>query len=304
LTAGSMLYAALLGLGAALIVALPLAWKWRLGIGWAAAAVAALTLVSSLVVVVPASFLDLEIIATACLVAFLTLILALGLLLFRFYRDPERIPPEGDDVVVSPADGEVVYVRESRGGFLPVSTKLGRSYSLQELMGTPLAGEDAVVIGVGLSLRDVHVNRAPIPGRVTLLRRCPGRFGSLRRPEMVFENERATMLIEGEGLQVGIVLIASRLVRRIVSFVSEGQGVARGQRIGMIRFGSQVDVVLPRREDVRVTVQPGQRVTAAESVIAVLEPVAAVVDALGRPAERAGGAVRGAVRSARRGPGS
>ena len=98
---------------------------------------------------------------------------------------------------------------------------------------------------------------------------------------MVFENERTTLLIERDGLQVGVVLIASRLVRRIVSFVSEGQEVVRGERIGMIRFGSQVDVVLPLRDDVRVTVEAGQRVKAAETVIGVFEPVQVVSGDLG-----------------------
>ena len=270
MTADEILLAALLGLAVALIVALPLAWKWGLGLARVTTFVTPLVIVSGLVVALVATFLDLGTIVAALLIALLALTLAVGALLFRFYRDPERHAPGGDGLVLSPADGEVVYVRESRGGYLPVSTKLGRHYSLQELTRTPLASDDAVVIGIGLSFLDVHVNRAPIAGRVVLLRHFPGRFGSLRRPEMVFENERVTLLIERDGLQVGIVLIASRLVRRIVTFVREGQELARGERIGMIRFGSQVDVVLPLRPDLEIRVEPGQRVTAGESVIGVL----------------------------------
>jgi phosphatidylserine decarboxylase len=292
-----MLFSTLLALAAVLIMALPLAWKWGLGVARVGAAVIVLVVASGLVVALPASFVDIGTISGALLVAFLALSLALGALLFRFYRDPERRPPEGDGLVLSPADGEIVYVRESRGGYLPVSTKLGRDYSLKELTRTPLASDDAVVIGIGLSFLDVHVNRAPIDGRVTLMRRFAGRFGSLRRPEMVFENERVTLLIEGGGLELGVVLIASRLVRRIVSFVSEGQELRRGDRIGMIRIGSQVDVVLPLREELKITIEPGQRVKGAESVIAMLERTEVLPEPPDSSDERAGAAVHLPLRS-------
>ena len=89
---------------------------------------------------------------------------------------------------------------------------------------------------------------------------------------MVFENERATTVIEGPGLEVAVVQIASRLVRQIAGYVGVGDKVAQGQRIGVIRLGSQVDVVLPSRSDLQVTVRPGQRVRAGESVLALVEP--------------------------------
>jgi phosphatidylserine decarboxylase len=153
---------------------------------------------------------------------------------------------------------------------LPVSTKQGRAYTLHELTKSPFRSEDAVVIGIGMSFLDVHVNRAPIAGRVALHRHFPGRFGSLKRPEMAFENERATTIIEQDDLQVAVVQIASRLVRQIASFVHEGQQVALGQRIGVIRLGSQVDLVLPAHRDVQVTVRPGERVRAGESILALV----------------------------------
>ncbi len=94
----------------------------------------------------------------------LTVIARFALLAFRFYRDPERQAPDGADVVVSPADGEVIYVRRSTSGALPVSTKGGRQYALEELTRTPLPSMNAIVVGISLSLLDVHVNRAPIGG--------------------------------------------------------------------------------------------------------------------------------------------
>jgi phosphatidylserine decarboxylase len=126
------------------------------------------------------------------------------------------------------------------------------------------------VIGIAMSFLDVHVNRAPISGRVAVLRRFPGLFGSLRRPEMLFENERATVVIERGDIQVAVVQIASRLVRRIVAYVEEGDDVAAGQRIGMIRFGSQVDLVLPLRDGLRVFAEPGDRVVAGETILATV----------------------------------
>jgi phosphatidylserine decarboxylase len=260
----------LIGAAAAVLTAVPLAWKWQLGVGRAAAAVAALAGASALLTAAVASSVDLGSVASAVLVWLLTGLLAAALLAYRFYRDPERTVPERDDLVLSPADGEVVYVREARGGVLPVASKLGRDYRLDELTKTPLAAEDNVVVGISLSFLDVHVNRAPIRGRAVLVRRFPGRFGSLRQPAMVFANERATLVLERDDLQVAIVMIASRLVRRIVTFVREGDDVAAGQRIGAIRFGSQVDVVLPLRDDLAVLVEPGDRVVAGETAICAL----------------------------------
>lgn len=259
---------ALLGILLALATALPLAWKWGLGLPRVALVVLALGLFSGVLVKeLPGSGGY-----RTGLVWVLAMAAAFVILAYRFYRDPERQAPERDDVIVSPADGEVIYVRESRGATLPVSTKDGRHYTLRELTRTLLQTDDAHVIGISMSFLDVHVNRAPIAGRVAVQRHFCGKFGSLRRPEMVFENERATTIIERDGLQVAVVQIASRLVRQIVTFVREGQSVTLGERIGMIRLGSQVDLVLPARPDVKVLVKPGESVWAGQSILAVLAP--------------------------------
>ena len=113
---------------------------------------------------------------------------------------------------------------------------------------------------------------------------------------MIFENERATLLIDRGDVTIGVVQIASRLVRRIVSYVSEGEEIELGTRIGAIRFGSQVDVVVPRRVDLEVTVQPGDRIRAGESIIAVL-PCQASGDATQRHAN-AGAPAESALRGA------
>ena len=195
--------------------------------------------------------------------------LACGLLLLmqRFWRDPERIPPETDGVVLSAADGVVDYVWNIAEDSKALVSKAGRDYRLDELTGTSLASA-VHVVGVGMSFLDVHVNRCPIPGQVTLTKHIAGSFMSLGREEAQFVNERLTTVIESDSLNVATVQIASRLVRRIQSYLKIGQTVDAGQRLGMIRLGSLVAVVIPNREDVRIEVKPGDRVAAGVSVLA------------------------------------
>lgn len=259
-----MLAAMLAGGLIALALVLPLAWKWELGVRRVGIAVV-LIAVAVAAATAPADLSD----ATgAVVVAILTLAISFAILAWRFYRDPDRRPPARDDVIVSPADGEVVYVRESEGGLLPVASKHGRDYELIELTKTPLRTSDAIVVGIAMSFLDVHVNRSPIAGKVKLRKHFSGRFGSLGKPGMVFENERATTVIERPDMEIAVVQIASRLVRQIAGFVKVDEDVALGQRIGVIRLGSQVDVVLPKQAGLEVAVEPGQRIRAGESVLA------------------------------------
>jgi phosphatidylserine decarboxylase len=266
-----MLFAAVVGGLLAVLIAAPLAWKWELGLSRVLVSVAVLAVPSAALVALLSDAVSLGDVVQVALVCGITLILALAILAYRFYRDPERRAPDSPNVVVSPADGEVIYVRNSVGGQFPESTKKGRSYELVELTKTPLRDRDAVVVGIAMSFLDVHVNRAPVAGTIRSRKHFPGRFGSLGRPEMVYENERATTVIEAPGLDVAVVQIASRLVRQIAGFVDVGDRVSAGQRIGVIRLGSQVDVVLPRRDGVRITVNPGERVRAGESILAEIE---------------------------------
>lgn len=266
-----MAHYVLLGVLLALFTALPLAWKWQLGMLRVGLTVVLLCLLAAVVVSAPAFSRDRTDAEKAGFIWLLAMVMAFGLLAYRFYRDPERRPPARTDAIVSPADGTVIYVRRSENGVLPFSTKNGRDYKLSELTKTPLRTEDAVVVGISMSFLDVHVNRTPCSGRVAFRGHFPGLFGSLRHSEVIFENERATTVIENDGYQVAVVQIASRLVRQIAVFVREGQDVALGERLGVIRLGSQVDVVLPERKNLRIAVKPGDRVRAGESIIAVLE---------------------------------
>jgi len=266
-----MVLSAVIGGALALAFCLPLAWKWELGVRRVGIAVALIAVVSGLAIAaIDSAAGGLPGVLRAFLVAALTVAIAVAILAYRFFRDPERHAPVGDELVVSPADGEVIYVRTSQDGMLPVATKHGRDYELIELTKTPLRDQEAVVVGIAMSFLDVHVNRAPIAGRIRLRRHFPGRFGSLGKPGMVFENERATTVIERQDLEIAVVQIASRLVRQIAAYVDVGENVATGDRIGVIRLGSQVDVVLPVRPGLEIAVEPGQRVRAGETVLAKL----------------------------------
>jgi D-aspartate ligase len=285
----------LAGLVLALLVLIPLAWKWQLGILRTALVAVGFALPSELVVARIRHTVPLHPSLSAGLVGGLTVGAAFALLAYRFYRDPERTAPDRDHVVVSPADGEVIYVKTCHAGMLPVSDKRGRRYPLSELTKTKLRSEESVVIGIAMNFADVHVNRAPIGGRVTFRHHFPGRFGSLRNPEMVFENERATTVIERGDVQVAVVQIASRLVRRIVSFVAVGDQAALGQRLGAILLGSQVDLVLPARPDLRITTAVGEHVRAGESILCVFDqkPASAGVRRADRSHEQHGAIVIG-----------
>jgi phosphatidylserine decarboxylase len=177
---------------------------------------------------------------------------ALGLLLalfsLWFFRNPDRTPPSGAGVVVSPADGRIVYAGESPPG--RYSTEAGKRVS------------------VFMSPIDVHVNRAPVTGRVASVRYHKGAFhvASVDKASLMNEQNGVAIVTSG-GRTVTYVQIAGMLARRIVCDLKEGDAVRQGQRVGMIRFGSRVDLYLPA--EVRLSVVPGDRVRAGESVIGV-----------------------------------
>lgn len=193
-----------------------------------------------------------------------------GALLWLFYRDPDRLVPDGPGLVLSPADGRVIYVRQLEAGEPLRSEKNGAVITLDEIRGTALAREPLWQVGISMAFTDVHVNRAPIQGALTFAWHRPGKFLSLRRKEALNLNERQTLIIEDqrEDMQAILVQIASRLVRQIVAYVREGQSVCRGQRVGMIRFGSQVDLFLPVRRATRPEVKTGQQLQAGVTIVA------------------------------------
>jgi len=189
-------------------------------------------------------------------------------ILILFFRNPERIPPVGEGILVSPADGVVKYIKEIQSQEFLFALKNRKTIPLSEFAGFDILANGGTQIGIGMTLLDVHVNRSPITGRISYLRRIPGTFASLKKLSSLLENERIVAMIEGQTIKIGIVLIASRLVRRICAYVSEGQYVGIGQRLGMIRFGSQVDVLVPKSTALKINIKPGDKVRAGVSVLA------------------------------------
>jgi phosphatidylserine decarboxylase len=171
-----------------------------------------------------------------------------------FFRDPPRVTPVRDGIVVAPADGRVSQITNA----LP-PPELG-------LSDRPLPR-----ISIFMSVFDCHVNRSPVSGRVERIAYRPGKFLSADLDKASDDNERNAFLISSPGIRIGVIQIAGLVARRIVPFSREGNLVSAGQRIGMIRFGSRVDVYLP--EGGRALVAEGQRAIAGETVLADLKAV-------------------------------
>jgi phosphatidylserine decarboxylase len=168
-----------------------------------------------------------------------------------FFRDPTRVTPLRDGIVVAPADGRVSRVIDVMP---PKELELGER-SLPR-------------VSIFMSVFDCHVNRSPLGGTIERVIYHPGAFVSADLDKASEENERNAFVIASGGARIGVVQIAGLVARRIVCFVRKGATVAAGERIGMIRFGSRVDVYLP--EGARALVAEGQTAVAGETVIADL----------------------------------
>jgi phosphatidylserine decarboxylase len=170
-----------------------------------------------------------------------------------FFRDPARVTPVREGIIVSPADGRVSQISNA---VPPKELELG---------DRPLPR-----VSIFMSVFDCHINRSPMSGRVERIVYRPGKFLSADLDKASEDNERNAFVIAAStpGRRIGVIQIAGLVARRIVPFAREGEAVAAGQRIGMIRFGSRVDVYLP--EGTRALVSEGQTAIAGETVIADL----------------------------------
>lgn len=189
-------------------------------------------------------------------------------LLARFFRDPARTPPEGEHLMVSPADGVIKYIKRIGEDEVPLSTKGDESVSLIAPFMDLLPDRKGYLVGIGMSFLDVHVTRSPISGTMTHCEHVTGSFMSLKRPEALGRNERVNQVISNARYGVGVIHIASRLVRRIVTYAGKDTRLKRGQKIALITFGSQVDVVVPGLNGLQLAVGPGDKVLAGETVLA------------------------------------
>ena len=181
-------------------------------------------------------------------IVMLALLLGLFLFTLNFFRDPERATPAGDNLIIAPADGKVVQVGTTRDD--------------------EYLKDEAMQVSIFMSPLNVHVNRYPISGRVAYFRHIPGEYLVAFDDKSSLRNERTHIGIENGKFRVLFKQIAGFVARRIIAEVREGAAVTAGARFGMIRFGSRVDVLLPKSAVVKV--KPGDITSAGETVIAVV----------------------------------
>ena len=174
---------------------------------------------------------------------------ALALFIGFFFRDPSRRVPQGEGLVISGGDGKVVAV--------------------EEITNDPFIDGPATQISVFLSIVNVHVNRIPITGVVKLRQRIEGKFKLAFKDEASGDNAQMVLGIEGEQGRVLIKQIVGFVARRIVCNVHEGEEVCIGDRFGLIRFGSRIDVIVPTGTEIRV--KNGDRVRGGETILGVLK---------------------------------
>jgi phosphatidylserine decarboxylase len=162
----------------------------------------------------------------------------IGLAMMLFFRDPERKVPRGDDLIVSPADGRIIKWENN---------------------------SENQVLSIFLSLHNVHVNRSPVDGTIKSIKRQPGKFHAAFRNEAMTENERNEIEIETQKGIVKMHQVAGKLARRTVLYKKAGDSVSAGERIGLIRFGSRVDLYLPASSEMQISLK--QKVLAGQSIL-------------------------------------
>jgi phosphatidylserine decarboxylase len=183
---------------------------------------------------------------TASLIGAIILLFLAVFLLF-FFRDPERQVPEGDNLILAPADGKVILIKP-----------------FDDL---EFVGGGGTWVSVFMSLFDVHVNRVPISGVVKYVRYNPGKFFRAFKDKAAVENEQTELGLENKHGKIVLRQIAGIIARRIVCRLKQEDSVKAGERFGMIRFGSRLDLFLP--ENVEVKVKLNHKVKAGESIIGI-----------------------------------
>lgn len=178
-----------------------------------------------------------------------TMALASTIFILYFFRDPERFIPERSDALVSPADGKVILI--------------------EDVSDTAFTQSQAYKVSIFMNVFNVHVNRIPCDGTVDRVIYTPGKFYSADSAQGAMHNEYcATILTTASGKKIAFVQIAGLIARRIVCWLEPMDTVLRGRRFGLIRFGSRVDLYLPKDTELKITV--GQKVTAGETILGYL----------------------------------
>lgn len=178
--------------------------------------------------------------------AIVTVVGVFSLFVLNFFRDPNRVMPNEKDIVISPADGKVVVIKE--------------------LFDDEYLKSEAVQVSIFMSPLNVHVNRFPISGMIGHFRHIPGEYLVAFDEKSSTRNERTHIGVEDKGYKVLFKQIAGTVARRIVADITVGQSATMGERFGMIKFGSRVDVIMPKGSQVNVRLN--EHVTAGETILA------------------------------------
>ena len=199
-------------------------------------------LIAALIIVCTLSFVRVDVVRY-------TIVGSIGVLsvfILNFFRDPNRTPPEGNNLVVAPADGKIVLIKE--------------------VFETEYLNMNAVQVSIFMSPINVHVNRFPISGTVGYFKYIPGEYIVAFEEKSSERNERTHIGVEDNGYKILFKQIAGAVARRIVADITIGQSARLGERFGMIKFGSRVDVILPKHSDIKVKIS--DRVLAGETILA------------------------------------
>jgi phosphatidylserine decarboxylase len=205
-----------------------------------------------------------------------------------FFRDPLRIPPKGKNLILSPADGNVVYIKKFKNGEV-ISQKLEEEIEISEITKVPdFNKENGWIIGVYMKPTDVHFNYAPADGRIKEIVYTKSKMNlpmvdlweyfnfvflhrvvSLWSKKFHLQNERNTIFLESDNLKLIVVEIADKFINKIDCFVKKGRQVKRGQKMSFIKRGSQVDLII-LKEKIDIKVQIGDQVYGGETILAML----------------------------------
>lgn len=207
---------------------------------------------------------DWTIVVAICLVPIVGLLLTM----VRFFRFPLRKPVKNENAIVSPADGNIIYIKKIEKGDVPMSTKEGVTATLHEFANVELQ-YPCWIIGINMTPFDVHRNATPVAGKIIMNKHFDGKYLSLKDPNAIAQNERNTIVIDNGVHQVGVVQTASKLVKRIVTYKQAGEQVEQCEWFGMIKFGSQVDVIIPC--DYEIAVELKQQVYTRKTILANLK---------------------------------
>jgi phosphatidylserine decarboxylase len=178
--------------------------------------------------------------------------------LMQFFRDPKRNVPEGEGIVVAPADGRIL-----KGQIDKIEIVEYEHHLMEHVLDK---GEKGIRVSTFMSPFDVHVNRIPVSGKIVDAIYCPGKF-KIAKGDIEKENEKNLVVIDSKFGKFGVIQIAGFVARRIVQYVNVGDEVKIGERLGMIRFGSRVDLILPYK-NFKLMVEEGDKPKAAETIIA------------------------------------